>query len=46
MQKIHIILDGADYHHSALVKDVIQVLNIELHKFSPYSPNLNSIERL
>ncbi|MCW7550395.1 IS630 family transposase [Photorhabdus sp. APURE] len=45
-QKVHIILDGAGYHRSELVKDWAYVMNIELHYLPPYSPNLNPIERL
>ncbi|NHB98865.1 IS630 family transposase [Photorhabdus stackebrandtii] len=45
-QKVHIILDGAGYHRSRLVKDWAYVMNIELHYLPPYSPNLNPIERL
>ncbi|MEQ1964611.1 IS630 family transposase [Xenorhabdus khoisanae] len=45
-QKIHIILDGAGYHRAELVKEMVYVLNIELHYLPPYSPNLNPIERL
>ncbi|RAW94539.1 IS630 family transposase, partial [Photorhabdus sp. S8-52] len=45
-QKVHIILDGAGYHQSRLVKDWTYVMNIELHYLPPYSPNLNPIERL
>ena len=44
--KLHIILDGAGYHRSDLVKNVAFVLNIELHYLPFYSPNLNPIERL
>ncbi len=44
--KLHIILDGAGYHRSNLVRDAAFVLNIELHYLPPYSPNLNPIERL
>ena len=44
--KLHIILDGAGYHRSDLVKDTATALNIELHYLPPYSPNLNPIERL
>ncbi len=44
--KLHIILDGAGYHRSDLVKDAAFVLNIELHYLPPYSPNLKPIERL
>lgn len=45
-QKIHIILDGAGYHRSQLVKDWAEVVNIQLHYLPPYSPNLNPIERM
>ena len=45
-QKVHIILDGAGYHRSELVKDWAYVMNIELHYLPPYSPNLNPIELL
>lgn len=44
--KLHIILDGAGYHRSDLVRNSAFVLNIELHYLPPYSPNLNPIERL
>lgn len=43
---LHINLDGARYYRSGLVKDAAFVLNIERHYLSPYSPNLNPIERL
>ena len=43
---IHLILDGAGYHRSQIVKDKAKELNIELHYLPPYSPNLNPIERL
>lgn len=45
-QKVHIILDGAGYHRSELIKEWAYVMNIELHYRPPYSPNLNPIERL
>lgn len=45
-QKIHVILDGAGYHRSQLVKDWAEVVNIQLHYLPPYSPNLNPIERM
>lgn len=45
-KKIHIILDQSGYHRSQLVKDSALEKNIELHYLPPYSPNLNSIERL
>ena len=44
--KIHIILDQSGYHRSQLVRDMALEKNIELHYLPPYSPNLNSIERL
>lgn len=44
--KIHIILDQSGYHRSQLVRDAALGKNIELHYLPPYSPNLNSIERL
>ncbi len=43
---IHLVLDGAGYHRSALVVDAAKTLNIKLHYLPPYSPNLNPIERL
>lgn len=45
-QKIHLILDGAGYNKTQLVKDWAEVCNIELHYLPPYSPNLNPIERI
>ncbi|PHM47219.1 transposase [Xenorhabdus miraniensis] len=45
-QKVHMILDGAGYHRSDLIKDIAIVLNIELHYLPPYIPNLNPIDRL
>ncbi|SUC37019.1 Uncharacterised protein [Providencia rustigianii] len=44
--KLHLILDGAGYHRSDLVKNAALTLNIKLHYLPPYSPNLNPIERL
>ncbi len=44
--KIHIILDQSGYHRSQLVRDAALEKNIKLHYLPPYSPNLNSIERL
>lgn len=44
--KLHLILDGAGYHRSELVKDEAEAQNIKLHYLPPYSPNLNAIERL
>lgn len=43
---IHLILDGAGYHKSQLVKENAEKFNIKLHYLPPYSPNLNPIERL
>ena len=45
-QKIHLVLDGAGYNKTQLVKDWAEVCNIELHYLPPYSPNLNPIERV
>ncbi len=45
-QKVHLVLDGAAYHQSEMVRNAAKVLNIELHYLPPYSPNLNPIERL
>ena len=45
--KIHIILDNARYYHSKIVKEFIKEQpRINLKFIPPYSPNLNSIERL
>ena len=44
--KLHIVLDGAGYHRSEVVKQAAIKQNIELHYLPPYSPNLNPIERL
>lgn len=43
---IHIILDQSGYHRSRLVREEALKRNIILHYLPPYSPNLNSIERL
>jgi transposase len=43
---IHLVLDGAGYHRSKEVKDKATKLGITLYYLPPYSPNLNSIERL
>lgn len=45
-QKIHLIVDGAGYNRTELIKEWAYVVNIELHYLPPYSPNLNAIERL
>jgi len=45
--KIHIILDHARYYHSKIVNEFIKEHpRINLKFLPPYSPNLNSIERL
>jgi transposase len=44
--KIHIILDQSGYHRNQLVRDKALEKNIMLHYLPPYSPNLNSIERV
>ncbi|PAJ71873.1 hypothetical protein CJF42_24365 [Pseudoalteromonas sp. NBT06-2] len=44
--RIHLILDGAGYHRTQVVKDKANELNIKLHYLAPYCLNLNSIERL
>ena len=43
---IKLVLDGAGYHRSELVKKAAKTLDIELIYLPPYSPNLNPIERL
>lgn len=43
---VHLILDKAGYHRSALVAEHAEKLDIKLHFLPPYSPNLNPIERL
>ena len=43
---IHLVLDGAGYHRSALVVDAAKELNITLHYLPLYSPNLKPIGRL
>ena len=44
--QIHVILDQSGYHKSHLVQKAALEKNIKLHYLPPYSPNLNSIERL
>ncbi len=44
--RLHVILDNAGWHKTAVVKLRAQQLNIQLHYLPPYSPNLNPIERL
>ena len=43
---IHVILDQAGYNRSFEVREYAFRLGIHLHYLPPYSPNLNSIERL
>ncbi len=43
---IKLILDGAGYHRSDIVKDEAKKLNIDLIYLPPYSPNLNPIVNL
>lgn len=45
--KIYIVLDNARYYHSQIVKEFLKEHSRIILKFiPPYSPNLNSIERL
>ena len=44
--KIHIILDLGPYNVSKVTQEAAKLRNIVLHYLPPYSPNLNSIERL
>jgi transposase len=43
---IHLVLDQAGYHRCDEVANTATKLNIKLFYLPPYSPNLNSIERL
>jgi len=43
---IHLVLDQAGYHRCSEVINAAFKLNIRLFYLPPYSPNLNSIERL
>jgi transposase len=43
---LHLVLDGAGYHRSDVVKIAAKELGIILHYLPPYSPNLNPIEWL
>lgn len=45
-EKIYFILDQGPANKAINVRDVAQMLNIELVYLPPYSPNLNPIERL
>jgi transposase len=44
--KIHVILDNARAHKNKKVDEYLKSSRVELHYLPPYSPNLNSIERL
>jgi transposase len=45
--RIHVIADNARYYHSQIVKDFLKEYpRIQFVFLPPYSPNLNSIERL
>ena len=44
--RIHLILDQGSYNTSKETKESAKKYNIVLHYLPPYSPNLNSIERL
>jgi transposase len=45
--KIYVIMDNAKYHHSRIVKSwLLHHPRVKLVFLSPYSPNLNIIERL
>lgn len=44
--KIHIILDNYSVHKSQIVKNISEILNINLIYLPPYSPNLNPIEQV
>ena len=43
---IHVILDGSGYHRKKDVIDWASHSRLKLHFLPPYSPNLNSIERV
>jgi len=44
--KINIILDNYSIHKSQLVKDICEILNMNLIYLSPYSPQFNPIEQV
>jgi transposase len=44
--KIHLILDQGPYNKSSETKEAAENYGIKLHFLSPYSPNLNPLERL
>ena len=41
-----IVLDNALYHHASIVMDCVFLTDIDLLFMSPYSPELNPIERV
>jgi len=43
---VHVIWDNARYHRNNEVKEFAKELGIKLHYLPPYSPNLNSVERV
>ncbi len=43
---IHVILDRSGYHRSEEVQNYAENNGFKIHFLPPYSPNLNSIERL
>ena len=45
-KKVAIFMDNCKVHHSALVKDYMQDLEIRVIYNAPYSPELNPIERV
>jgi transposase len=43
-KKLNIVLDNYSVHHSAYIKQVTEILNINLIFLPAYSPDLNPIE--
>lgn len=43
---VHLVLGNARYQKCKAVRELVSTLNIHLEYISPYSPNLNLIERL
>jgi transposase len=43
-KKINILLDNYTTHHAELIKDITEILNINLINLPKYSPDLNPIE--
>jgi len=43
---VTIVLDNASYHRARVVRELAEILDIELLFLPPYSPNLNLIERV